>query len=270
MKKKIKILIAAFVSFALSSLNAQDFEISPVDLKFNAEPGQVQSKAISITNHSNQASQFAVSLADFVVNKQGRKVAAQEATTEHSLANWISINPPVVELQPNETRQIIVSVQSPAKDYSSRWSYIFIKNVLEQTAFTADKELSQGLNIMGRIAVEVYQSAESNKNYAMQIYELHEIPSEKAGVRKFRATAYNSGEKITNCKVTLLASNMETTKETVVQVVNFQSFPETPREINFELKTNKLQNGKYALAAILDYGAQSNLEGTQIVVEIKN
>ncbi len=254
---------------AFLQINAQDFEISPVDLKFDAEPGQSQSKSITITNHSNKNSTFVVSIADFAVDKYGRKIAVEQSSTDHSLANWLSINPVFLTISPNETRQVIVSVQAPVEDYSSRWSYIFIKNTVEQTAFNADKNLKSGMNISGQIAVEVYQSPESNKNYKMKIYELSEIVSENDSIRQFTAIADNIGEKITNCKVTLLASNLSNAEETVLQVIRFKSFADTQREIKFTIKSNALKPGKYALAAILDYGIQSNLEGTQMIINVK-
>lgn len=267
MKKKNYILLI-FLSIALG-LHAQDFEISPVSLVFDAEPGQTQSKTITITNHANRKSAFTVVLQDFVLNKEGKKISVKTVDTEHSLVNWLSINPPFLEMNPNETRQIIVSIQAPVGDYSTRWANILIRNTQEQTALTADKSVQTGMNILGQIAIEVYQSPKSNINYKMKLTGLTEITTLNDTLRRFKAIVDNIGDKISHCKVTLLASNIANAKEKSLQVIKFTSFPDTQREIYLSFNKKELPSGKYALAAILDYGKQSNLEGSQIIINVR-
>jgi hypothetical protein len=250
-------------------IKAQDFEVSPIELKFSAEPGQTQSMPITITNHASKNTAFNIILADFIVNKEGNKVTMPPASTEHSLVNWVSINPPFLELTPNETRQVIVSMQAPVGDYSTRWAYIFIRSTSEQTALIADKSVQTGLGVLGQIVLNVYQSPKSNVNYKMKIAGLSEITTATDTVRRFKAKIDNIGDKIANCKVSLLASNLTTADEQLLQTLKFVSFPDAQKEIYFEFKKEALTTGKYALAAILDYGKQSTLEGTQILIEIE-
>ncbi len=266
---KSKVLTLLIVCANLLFVNAQDFEVSPIELKFTAEPGQTQSIPITITNHANNNSAYNVILSDFAINKEGKKVVMPPASTEHSLVNWLSINPPFLELAPNETRQIIVSMQAPVGDYSTRWAYIYIRNTNEQTALLADKSVQAGLNILGQIVLNVYQSPKSNVNYKMKIAGLSEITSATDSSRRLKAKIDNIGDKITECKVSLLASNLSTAEETLLQVLNFSTFPDTQKDIYFEFKKDALLPGKYAIAAILDYGKQSTLEGTQIMIEVE-
>ncbi|MDF1549522.1 MAG: hypothetical protein P1P88_16975 [Bacteroidales bacterium] len=267
MKSKILVLIS--IISCVFSIKAQDFEVSPVDLKFTAEPGQTQSIPISITNHANKNAAFNVILADFIVNKEGTKVTMPPATTEHSLVNWLSINPPFLELSPNETRQVIVSIQAPVGDYSTKWAHIFIRSTNEQTALIADKSTQTGLNVLGQIVLTAYQSPKSNMNYKMKIAALSEVSTLTDTLRRFNAKIDNMGDKITNCKVSLLASNLSNADETLLQVLEFSSFPDSQKEVYFEFKKNALPPGKYALAAILDYGKQSTLEGSQILIDVE-
>ena len=262
-------MLILLITQHLFNIKAQDFEVSPVELKFTAEPGQMQSMPITITNHANIASAFTIILKDFVINKEGHMVEMPPASTEHSLVNWISINPPFLELTPNETRQIIVSIQAPVGDYSTRWAYIYIRNTKEQTALLADKNVQTGLNVLGQIVLNAYQSPKSNVNYKMKIAGLSEVNNVSDTLRRFKARIDNIGDKITDCKVTLLASDLTTADETTLQVLKFTSFPDTQKEIYFEFKKDALPNGKYALAAILDYGKQSTLEGTQILLDVE-
>lgn len=267
-KRLLIILVIIFYGVQLPVF-AQSFEISPAELVFDAEPGQTQNKTVTITNHASKKGAFNVILGDFVVNKEGKKIDVDAATTEHSLVNWISINPPFIELEPNETKQIIVSMQTPVGDYSTRWANIYVRSTLEQTAFTADKSFRAGMNVLGQIVIRAYQSPKSNTNYKMKISGMSEIVSNVDTVRKFKATVSNLGEKITYCKVSVMASNLSTAKESVVQELSFSTLPDSEFEIYFDVNVSDLNTGKYALAAILDYGKQSNLEGTQILIDIK-
>lgn len=267
MKSRILVLIS--IISCVFSIKAQDFEVSPVELKFSAEPGQTQSIPVSITNHANKNTSFNVILADFIVNKEGKRVTMPPATTEHSLVNWLSINPPFLELSPNETRQIIVSIQAPVGDYSTKWAYIFVRSTTEQTALLADRSMKTGLNVLGQIEISAFQSPKSNVNYKMKIAGLSEVTNVNDSLRRFKAKVDNIGDKIANCKVSLLASNLTSADETLLEVLEFSSFPDTQEEVYFEFKKDALLPGKYALAAILDYGKQSTLEGTQILIDVE-
>ncbi len=262
----LKLLSTTILLLLILKSNAQDFEVSPVIMNFNAEPGQTQTIPINIFNHANTKSSYTIILSDFIVNKEGKKIEMPAATTEHSLVNWISINPPFVEMNPNEARQIIVSIQAPVGDYTTKWASIYIRSTAEQTALLADKKLQTGLVVQGQIVIRVYQSPKSNVNYRMKIMGLSEITTGADTLRRFSAKVDNLGDKISNCKVTLLASNLSTAEEIKLQEIKFKSFPDSELEIKLQMTKNALPPGKYALAAILDYGKQSNLEGTQIVI----
>lgn len=247
---------------------AQDFEVAPAIMHFAAEPGESKTMALTILNHANVDQEFNIRVKDFMFNKEGNLVQMPAGSTEHSLSKWISINPPHLNLKPNESRQVLVSIQAPVGDYSTRWTNLIIRSVEEQTAAFADKKVKTGLLVNGEIVVQVYQSPKSNVNYKMKIAGITEITSQKDTVRRFKALVDNIGDKITNCKVTLLANNLSTAEETILQTINFKMLPDGQREIILKMSPKALPPGKYALAAILDYGKQSNLEGTQMIIDV--
>ena len=247
---------------------AQDFEVSPGIMTFTAEPGESKSLALTILNHANTSQEFNILVRDFIFNKEGTMIYFPEGSTEHTLAKWISINPPHLNLEPNEQKQIIISIQAPVDDYTTRWAALLIRSVTEQTATLADKKVQTGLMVSGQIVVQVYQSPKSNINYKMKITGLTEITTEKDSLRRFKALVDNIGDKITHCKVTLLANNLSTAEETILQTIRFKSLPDSERELVLSMKKDALPPGKYALAAILDYGKQSNLEGTQMIITV--
>ena len=269
MKKTILKLLPIFtLLLLLTNSYAQDFEVSPAIMNFDVEPGQTQTIPINIINHSNKKQTFTLLLGDYVTNKVGTLIQMPEGSTEHSLANWININPPYFEMQPNEARQVIASVQAPVGDYSTRWVFIYVRTANEQTASVADKKLNTGLMVNTQIVINVIQSPKSNVNYRMKLTGLSEITTNSDTLRRFKAVADNLGDKIAKCRVTLLASSLSTAKEVKLQVVKFKSYPDAQREVILQMAKDALPPGKYALAAILDYGKQSNLEGTQMLITV--
>ncbi len=265
LKKIVFILIVLKIPvFAFS----QDFEVAPGIMNFTAEPGESKTMALTIINHANVDQEFNIMVKDFMFNKEGELIQMPEGSTEHSLAKWISINPPHLNLKPNESQQVLVSIQAPVDDYTTRWANLIIRSVEEQTAAFADKKVKTGLLVAGQIVVQIYQSPKSNINYKMKITGLTEITTGQDTIRRFKALVDNIGDKITNCKVTLLANNLSTAEETILQTINFKMLPDGQREIILKMSKDALPPGKYAIAAILDYGKQSNLEGTQMVIAV--
>jgi len=86
--------------------------------------------------------------------------------------------------------------------------------------------------------------------------------------RRFSATIDNLGDKVTNCKVHLIASNIKTAEEKQFQSSEVESFPKMTRTVEVELPKGELLPGKYALAIIVDYGPKFALEGAQIIIDV--
>lgn len=247
---------------------AQDFEVSPVRLEFNAEPSTNQTKYISIKNHSGKKVSYTISISDFLVTSGGDKKMLSPNSTKHSCANWININPAFFELNPNEDISIQVSMLVPGEDYGAAWCMLYIQPSVEQTAWSVDKQLGTGVTVTGRIGVEIYQSPKSNVNQSIKISNLVEKTTPDDIARVFSATIENLGDKVTKCKVYLLASNMATVEEKQFAVQEYEIFPKMTRNVELVLP-NELQPGTYALAAIVDYGPKFPLEGAQIVIQVK-
>ena len=264
MKFKIFSIILFFGN--ILTISAQDFEVSPVQLYFSANPGESQSKTVTVKNHSAQKSSYILSAGDFVISSDGDKQYKPANSTKNSIANWMSISPSFFDLEPNAERQVTVSVQPPTDNDGSRWGIIYVRTAKEKTAFEAGEELSAGVTLSPRIAVQVFQTAKSNKNLKAKIDQLREIPSEDSTERWFSAIVTNLSDIIIPCKVYLIASNMQTAKEKQFEPVQFTAYPKNTQKIILKMPKD-LPKGTYALAAVLDYGSTVTLEGTQIVIQ---
>jgi P pilus assembly chaperone PapD len=264
---KLKFLLIVIFSGLLLICNSQDFEVAPVQLYFNADPGESQDKVITIKNHASEKSSFILNISDFEITTDGLKEYKPANSTKKSIANWISISPSFFELEPNQERQVSISVQPPTDDDGSRWGAIFVRTAKEKTAFDAGEKLSAGVTVSSRIAVQVYQTSKSNRNLKAKIDQLREINSEDSTERWFSAIVTNLSDIIVHCKVFLIASNITTAKENQYPAVQFDAYPRKTQKIILKMPKG-LPNGTYALAAVLDYGSTVNLEGTQMVIQV--
>lgn len=258
--------VLVFLFSAIFSI-AQDFEVAPVQLYFNAEPGESQVKVLTIKNHSSEKTSFILNISDFEISTAGQKEYKPANSTKKSIANWLSISPSFFDLEPNAERQVSISVQPPTDDDGSRWGAIFVRTAKEKTSFEAGKDLSAGVTVSSRIAVQVYQTSRSNKDLQAKIDQLREIEPQDSTHRWFSAIVTNLSDIIIHCKVYLIASNMQTAHENQFQPVQFDSYPKNTQKIILKLPKT-LEKGTYALAAILDYGSSTNLEGTQLVIQV--
>ncbi len=262
------ISLAALLPIAFS-LAAQDFEVAPVRLDFAAEPGENQTKTINVKNHSNKKASFVVVINDFLPSSDGSRKSMPPNTTRRTAANWININPSFFELNPGEQIPIQVTMLVPGDEYGAAWCMLYIQPTTEQTAWSVDKALGAGVTVSGRIGVLVYQSPASNTNHSIKVTAFSETTISTDTDRKFLATIDNLGDKVSPCKVFLIASNIETAEEKQFEPVAVETFPKMTRNVELVLPKDTLAVGKYAIAVVVDYGPRYSLEGAQLVIDIK-
>jgi hypothetical protein len=269
MKKKIQIAIV-FIALLISfDSYTQDFEVAPIRLEFSVEPGENQTKTLNIKNHGNKKSSFIITIADFIPGSDGTRQTMPPSTTRRSAATWININPSFFELNPGDHISVQVTMLVPGDEYGASWCMLHVQPTIEQTTWDVDKALGAGVMVGGRIGVVVHQSPSSNRNHAIKVTSIQEITSEENQNRRFSATLDNLGDKITNCKVHLIASNITTAEEVQFPSIDVETFPKMTRNVEVELPIGKLLPGKYALAIIVDYGPRFSLEGAQIIIDVE-
>jgi len=238
-------------------------------LEYSAEPGDNQTKIITVKNHSNVKASYIISLADFLPTSSGEKKVVAPNSTKRSCANWLNINPAFFELNPGDEIPIQIGMMVPNDQFGAVWCMLYIQPSREQTTWSADKNLGTGITVTGRIGVLIYQSPKSNTNHSLKVSNMTEITKSGDNVRTFSATIENLGDKITKGKVSLIASNIKTAEEKQFKYIEVETFPKMSRTIELILP-NELQAGKYSLAIIVDYGSRYSLEGTQIIIDVKD
>ncbi len=246
---------------------SQDFEVAPVVMNFSVEPNNNSTKKLTIRNHSDQIQDFTIKLSDYIIDESNRRIKAPLNSTERSLAKNLSFSPSFFTLNPNESISVDVMVSIPSMDTETKWGVLSVEATNERTELDIDKDLATGIRLSPKIAVYVIQSPKSNTKYSAKIESFIETSEEGVSDRSFKVVVKNVGEKEIQAKVSLLLSNLQTGEEIEVDMKQESLYPSTLR--TFEFILGDIPAGKYALAAILDYGKHSNLEGAQIIIDQK-
>lgn len=257
-----------FLSLFVTGLFAQDFEVSPVLMSFNANPGEIQTKQISLINHSGKPQRYVLKVSDYEIDKDGNKKPVAAGTTKRSCADWITLNPSLLELNPNQSATIDALMTVPKDGFSSKWCMIMVEVAKEQNAFEADKTLATGVLIVPRIVILVKQSPKSNNSYKASISGLKETTKPGDKNRTFEVLVTNLGDNVIDANVSLALADLQTAKEEKFNPVKVTVYPDGVRIVKLQLPA-QLSKGKYALAAILDYGHRQPLGGTQMMLEVK-
>jgi hypothetical protein len=263
---RIKSLLC-FLFFA-SIAFAQDFEVSPVLMSYTADPGEIQKKEINLINHSGKPQKYSLRIADYTLDKDGNKKPAPAGSTKRSCADWMTLNPSLIELNPNQSVTIEALMTVPKDGYSAKWCMIYVEVAKEQSAFEADKSMATGVVLMPRIVILVKQSPKSNNNYKATITGLKEVTKPGEAERSFEVQVNNMGDNVIDANVSLALADIQTAKEQKFNPVKATVYPDGSRTMKLQLPAN-LTPGKYALAAILDYGHRQPLGGTQMMLEVK-
>ncbi|MCK5134372.1 MAG: hypothetical protein KAR19_01190 [Bacteroidales bacterium] len=260
-------LINVLLAFSACAFG-QDFEVAPVLVSFNANPGENQKQTLTVRNHGNERQKFGFSLADYTVSEDGTKTALEAGSTERSLADWLNINPSFVELNPNEFTEVELIMTVPRTGFNTKWGMVHVGVAKEQTAADADKQLTTGVVIIPRIVVLVKQSPRSNMNYKGTVLDLKEVEGADRNFRSFEATLSNLGDKVLDAKVFLALANLETAEEKQFKPTTVSVYPGQLRKVVLTLPEDP-QPGQYALAFLMDYGHRAPIEGVQILLNVE-
>ena len=262
------LLSSVIIALPITQLKAQELEVSPGTLSFTANPGSSQTQQISLRNKGKTEQSFIFNLSDWLTDESGEVKYFAPGTTARSCSNWITVSPALVTLQPNESATVNVTMLVPNDNPSTKWSVLFIQSAVEQTGAKAvDKEMTMGLQLALRIAVTIFQSPASNTLYKGTIEGLVEKVGDN-NLRKYESQVINLGDKILNCKVYYIISNLETADEIMSTPTEFSLLPESNKKVEYAMD-KPLPKGRYSVAAILDYGYNEKLEGVQLYIDVK-
>jgi hypothetical protein len=258
--------LIAFLLLINFNVKAQDFEVSPVVMQFKTNSGETETRTLTLKNYYTEKQKFTLNLVDYTLDAEGVKHSQALGATNRTLADRLVVSPSVIELNPNESATVDVIMTIPKTDSKTRWGMIQVQVAKEKTTQDADKDLVTGVIVIPRIVVIVTQSPADNKNYAAKVNSITEIEKSDEGFRTFEINVSNTGDKVISGQLYLAVANLETAEGKRYQSKEVTIYPEAFKIVILSIPEN-LVAGKYALAALFDYGNQKAIEGTQILLE---
>lgn len=268
--KNLKFVLSLILSvcFAATLSFGQGLELSPVRIDFSLEPGNSQAQTITVRNTSNTKASYTLTAADWYLDEYGNVIRQEKGASKRSCAEWISFTPALVELGPNESRDVTVSLNVPSRDAATKWALVYVTLKKEQTAPKADKDLAMGIEVNQAIGLFITQSPRSNQNAKAKLGEFKDVTPEGGKEKKFIVRTQNVGDKILDCNMYLVVSDLQNAKEEKLDPVTFKVLPEGTALTELSLP-KKLNKGSYLIAAVLDYGPNYPLEGVQMQLDVK-
>ena len=85
-------LLVFFINCLFNPSMCQDFEVAPVILNFDANPGEIQEKSIHVKNYGNKVQSFQASLFDFKV-ENGKRIKQKAGSNSRSLEPVLTMSP---------------------------------------------------------------------------------------------------------------------------------------------------------------------------------
>ena len=257
-----------FFFFSVLSLSAQRFAFEPGILDFHVEPGTTQTQAVRITNSSEKTIAFQAYINDWLRDSTGGHNYFRPDTLKRSCASWISLNKNFIEVPPNTTEEILVTMHgpiNPGQFTKMKWAMLFIQTAEEKdSAAKKSKEVKTEIKELMRAGIHIYQTPSQVTNAAARVDYL--ISTEDT-TNTFIFGVKNIGDVMLQCKSTLALTNIENGQEYKLDKIEFPMFPDGNRAIKF--KSNNIPKGKYSALAILDYGEDNELQAIEKSVEIK-
>jgi len=266
-KSLTTLFVMAVLLCSSTIVKAQRFEVAPTRMDFNLEPGQNGQMMLNIKNHMDKKKSYSLVLSDWEVNEDGTVTYLPSGTSEKSCSDWITLNPPFFELQPNESRKIAVIMRVPDDPaaQSSRWSMLFVQEAKEQNeTMSADKSTKAGVTINPSVGVYVFQTPASYNNVAATISNFRDV--EKGST--VAVDVKNIGDVLIKGKVYLIISDLQTAEETQLDPREFTILPGVSKTLELSLPEN-MAPGLYTLTAVLDYSPDKDLEGVIMDYEIE-
>ena len=230
-KKHIVLYLSVSVLMLLSpAVTAQRINVNPTILSFNANPGGISTQIITITNLSDKKQNYQLTLGDWLRDSIGGHKYFQPGTLDRSCSKWITFDNAVVEIEPQKSRDIRVTLTAPSDPQIAnemKWSMIFIQNVLEQTGEdTKEAKMKATIREVYRIGIHVYQTPP-----AMNKKEARAVSLEQDKVEKniYNFSLVNTGRAMLECKARLLLTNLSNGEEIKLDETEFPVFPEGKR-----------------------------------------
>lgn len=252
-------LIFFLLFFSPKSINAQEGRsISVVPPKFElfANPGDIVTERIKITNNSGVVSTYSILIEDFgSTGEEGQVVLEEEgADAKYSLASWIEPSEREIILQPNEEKTLVFNINVPRDaEPGGHYASLLLQSAVDQNAATEGGAAAQ---VSQRIGNLVLLRVSGNISESAQI-ETFEAPARsQTGPVNFTLRVKNDGNVHIRPKGTIIITDLFGRKVDELPLEGANVLPGATRKMDTAWEKENLL-GSYTATLVATYGQQS-------------
>lgn len=241
--------------------------VSPAHIHFEVNPGDSESRVVTINNDTDKKNSFKVKFNDFNMNEYGKSEFLPAGTGSHSLSQWVNVSPSFVELEPGEKVELTVTTTIP-DDHpdvnKAAWAIMMIEQAEERKSIDpgeqADK-ISFGIIPTFAFGVFLYQNPPTVEVNNVDIIDMMINTADDGNA--IQIDVENLGDGISYCTVYVDLTNLSTGDTQKLVMKKFTIVPGLKRAFNFQLPAD-LEKGQYSAVSVLDFGSDEELEAAEV------
>ncbi len=244
------------------------FTLTPTEQNFDLKPGNIYSGKVTVTNSNNAEGDFAykISVAPYSVIGEEYHIDLATVSNYSMIADWITIDAPVGNLKPGETKDINFTIEVP-ESAPAGGQYASIL-VTEDT----DPYNSQGfsVNSVFEVASLIYASVSGEIKRSGEIKE-NNIPSFATSTPVSTNVLVTNGGNVHESVITLIKVKNLLNGETILKGEQSSGrhydviMPETARRIEYDID-NLPVVGVVEINQTIYYNGETSVETKNLII----
>jgi hypothetical protein len=242
---------------------ADETMIMPTNIRFNVDPGNIQSRTVEVFNNSNEIQSYQISYQDFELTQEGQPQLMEAGECPHSLHQRIAVDPEKLELAPGETGEIRLTVTVPEGEENScaAWGMVAVEPYA-----APDRQPNEGAGLTSSVAYSVWLYQNSSESHA-DVDITNFIVGNKNRNKGVFLKVRNRGEGISVCNVYVEITNLKTGEQILIEDKQYTLLPGSRQTLAFDLEET-LPKGSYSAVGKVNYSDQDELVATELEFKI--
>lgn len=243
--------------------------IGPVVFDFELSRGQTKSQFIYIVNRKDKGYTFHLTIEDFSYDSVNSMVVSPLGTNPNSCGQWISFDKNFVEVGPNSTAKVLMTMSvpdDPEAEKQMKWAIVKVKTSTDNTYEAQggkDKKIKLAIQPNAGVVIKVHQRPPG------AVKDIKMVSFAKLNDSTARIGCENTGKTSVECKVSVELTGTDTDYKETFQREGLHILPGTKRLVDIKLPRTDVPKGKYNAIAIIDAGDDDvPLEASQTTFEI--
>ena len=258
MRNFFQFLMAGLMVGFSSPLFGQSISMSPTRLFFTGNPGEKVTEIVTLHNSSDKDYVFNINYKDWLREEDGNKVYKNAGTLPSSNAPWISTPENSVTIPGGTTKEVLVTMQIPAKaSKSSVTNSMLFFTQLPRQDDQAKVQNGIGIITLFEVGLHIYYTPIGNTVKSLEITNIAEDSAKSDAAKKVLVSITNDGNVINDATVEFELTNTENGQEIKLPANSISILPGTHQVVQFTLPDNI--TGKYLGVAIIKMAGTNDL-----------